>query len=126
MLHIELPFADVLLLLFFVKVFTVSMRLVILEITCVAISIRVQEFTLAICFAIDDVASVRCTIGPVQRSLTMRNENELILAIMGYRILGSGFACRADHFHLTCVPCSVGVDLIVLLFNQMLIWKLVN
>ena len=62
------------------------MCLIVLEITFVGVSIRVQEFTLAICFSIQDVTSVGSTIGPAQSAMTMGYKHELLLTVVTYGI----------------------------------------
>lgn len=128
MLHIVLPFTNIFLLLFLIVVFPVSVRLIILEVTGVGVAIGVQELTLAVGFSVDDFAGVLSTVRPVQSSCTMRNKHELFLTVIAYRVQvnRSRLANCADYFHLTCVGRSIGINLIVLFFNQMLIRQLVN
>lgn len=125
-LHIILPLAGVLLLLLVVIVLTITVCLVIFEIADVCVAVGVLECTIAVCFSVLYVAGVGGTVGPVQSATSVRNEHQLVLTveccIFVMHFVSVATSCH--NFHLAGVGCSIGMDLEVFFFNQMLLWHL--
>lgn len=118
MLHVVFPFTRVALLLLVVNIFALAMCLVVHEVAVVRISVRVREATLSVCLTIADVTRVGGTIRPVQRSLTVRYEEQVSSRAPRFREVRDNVTrSLANNFHLTRVGRTVWMNLEVLLCN---------